>query len=313
MNQSTVDALTAAGLDVAEVHDIVLRALAEDLGPDGLDVTSVATIPADQTDTGDLVARAPGVVAGLAVAAAVFDAASTAATPAHSGAPAPDGSGAGSVSFVAAVKDGERVTRGDVLATVSGPTRALLTAERTALNLICRMSGVATHTRAWADALAGTKATVLDTRKTTPGLRILDKYAVRAGGGANKRMGLYDVAMIKDNHKLAAGSLTAAYERVRATFPQVPVQVEVTTVAEAREAVDAGATFLLCDNMSAELLAEVVGAVGGRAELEATGNLTLAVAGRYARTGVDYLSVGGLTHSSPILDIAMDLRSRTGS
>ncbi len=313
MNQSTVDALTAAGLDAAEVHDIVLRALAEDLGPDGLDVTSVATIPADQTDTGDLVARAPGVIAGLAVAAAVFDAASASATPAGGGTRSADGSGAGTVSFVPAAKDGERVTRGDVLATVSGPTRALLTAERTALNLICRMSGVATHTRAWADALAGTKATVLDTRKTTPGLRILDKYAVRAGGGANKRMGLYDVAMIKDNHKLAAGSLTAAYERVRATFPQVPVQVEVTTVAEAREAVGAGATFLLCDNMSAELLAEVVDAVGGRAELEATGNLTLAVAGRYARTGVDYLSVGALTHSSPILDIAMDLRSRTGS
>jgi nicotinate-nucleotide pyrophosphorylase (carboxylating) len=179
---------------------------------------------------------------------------------------------------------------------------------------------------------------VLDTRKTTPGLRILDKYAVRAGGGANKRMGLYDVAMIKDNHKLAAGSITAAYRRMREAFPQVPVQVEVTTVAEAREAVDAGADFLLCDNMSAALLREVVAAVGGpvggvgrgaeggpvggaeggavggagrrRVELEATGNLTLAVAREYADTGVDYLSVGGLTHSSPILDIALDLRSR---
>ncbi|HEY2674885.1 MAG TPA: carboxylating nicotinate-nucleotide diphosphorylase [Rugosimonospora sp.] len=314
MNQSTVDALVADGLDVAEVHDIVLRALAEDLGPDGLDVTSVATIPAEQTDTGDLVARAPGVVAGLAVAAAVFDVASSDMP--SGGAPLPGIAGegvGGSASFLAAVKDGERVARGDVLATVSGPTRALLTAERTALNLICRMSGVATHTRAWADALAGTRATVLDTRKTTPGLRILDKYAVRAGGGANKRMGLYDVAMIKDNHKLAAGSLTAAYDRIRAAFPQVPIQVEVTTVAEAQEAVAAGATFLLCDNMSADLLGEVVEAVGDRAELEATGNLTLAVAGRYAQTGVDYLSVGGLTHSSPILDIAMDLRSRGDS
>jgi nicotinate-nucleotide pyrophosphorylase (carboxylating) len=303
MNQSTVDSLTADGLDVAEVNDIVLRALAEDLGPDGLDVTSVATIPAEQVGIGDLVARAPGVVAGLAVAAAVFDVASAADR-------GTAGSPAGTASFAAVVKDGERVARGDVLATVSGPTRALLTAERTALNLLCRMSGVATHTRAWADALAGSKATVLDTRKTTPGLRLLDKYAVRAGGGANKRMGLYDVAMIKDNHKLAAGSITAAYDRVRAAFPQVPIQVEVTTVAEALEAVAAGATFLLCDNMSAELLREVVVAVDGRAELESTGNLTLAVAGRYAQTGVDYLSVGGLTHSSPILDIAMDLRSR---
>ncbi|GAA5196904.1 carboxylating nicotinate-nucleotide diphosphorylase [Rugosimonospora acidiphila] len=310
MNQSTVDALTADGLDVAEVQDIVRRALAEDLGPDGVDVTSVATIPAEQTDTGDLVARAPGVVAGLAVAAAVFDLASSAATPAHAGSPAGGTAAPGGATFVAVAKDGERVVRGDVLATISGPTRALLTAERTALNLLCRMSGVATHTRAWADVLAGSKATVLDTRKTTPGLRILDKYAVRAGGGANKRMGLYDVAMIKDNHKLAAGSLTAAYDRIRAAFPDVPIQVEVTTVDEAREAVAAGATFLLCDNMSSELLSEVVGAVGGRAELEATGNLTLEVARRYAETGVDYLSVGGLTHSSPILDIAMDLRSR---
>ena len=191
-----------------------------------------------------------------------------------------------------------------------GPTRSLLTAERTALNLISRMSGVATHTRKWADALAGTKATVLDTRKTTPGLRALEKYAVRAGGGTNKRMGLYDVAMIKDNHKLAAGGITAAYRLVRAAFPDVPVQVEVTTLAEAREAVEAGAGFLLCDNMSPGLLREVAGAVGDRAELEATGNLTLDTVAAYAATGVDYLSVGGLTHSSPILDIAMDLRPR---
>jgi nicotinate-nucleotide pyrophosphorylase (carboxylating) len=296
MRQSTMDMLDSAGLDPVAVQDIVLRALAEDLGPSGVDVTSVATIPAEQTDTGELVARADGVVAGLAVAAAVFDVAS-----------------AGTVEIGLSIKDGERVARGAPLATVAGPTRALLTAERTALNLLCRMSGVATHTRRWADLLAGTGATVLDTRKTTPGLRILEKYAVRAGGGANKRMGLYDVAMVKDNHKLAAGSITAAYERVRAAFPEVPVQVEVTTVAEAVEAVAGGAVFLLCDNMSPSLLREVVAAVGGRAELEATGNLTLDVAREYADTGVDYLSVGGLTHSSPILDIAMDLRQRDAS
>jgi nicotinate-nucleotide pyrophosphorylase (carboxylating) len=279
-----------------EVRRIVAQALTEDLGPDGLDVTSVATIPADQVGTGDLIARADGVVAGLAVAAAVFDQAS-----------------AGTVVFEEKASDGARVTRGDVLATVSGSTRALLTAERTALNLLCRMSGVATHTRAWADALAGTKALVLDTRKTTPGLRILEKYAVRAGGGTNKRMGLYDVAMIKDNHKVAAGGIAPAYRLVRAAFPQVPVQVEVTTVAEAVEAVEAGATFLLCDNMKPALLRQVVAAVGGRAELEATGGLTLARAHEFAATGVDYLSVGGLTHSSPILDIALDLRPRSES
>jgi nicotinate-nucleotide pyrophosphorylase (carboxylating) len=276
------------------VREIVRRALTEDLGPDGLDVTSVATIPADQTDTGDLVARADGVVAGLDVAAAVFDEAS-----------------AGTAGWERKASDGAWVARGDVLATVSGPTRAILTAERTALNLLCRMSGVATHTRAWSDALAGTKALVLDTRKTTPGLRVLEKYAVRAGGGTNKRMGLYDVAMIKDNHKLAAGSLTNAYRLVRSAFPDVPIQVEVTTVAEAVESVEAGATFLLCDNMEPALLRQVVAAVGGRAELEATGGLTLDRAREFAETGVDYLSVGALTHSSPILDIALDLRTRS--
>jgi nicotinate-nucleotide pyrophosphorylase (carboxylating) len=281
-------------VDSDAVREIVRRALAEDLGPDALDVTSLATIPADQTGTGDLVARADGVVAGLAVAAAVFDEAS-----------------AGTLSFETKASDGARVARGDVLATVAGPTRAMLTAERTALNLLCRMSGVATHTRAWADALAGTKALVLDTRKTTPGLRVLEKYAVRAGGGTNKRMGLYDVAMIKDNHKLAAGGLTNAYRLVRSAFPDVPVQVEVTTVAEAVESVEAGATFLLCDNMEPALLRSVVAAVGGRAELEATGGLTLGRAREFAETGVDYLSVGALTHSSPILDIALDLRPRS--
>ncbi|MFI5840784.1 carboxylating nicotinate-nucleotide diphosphorylase [Catenuloplanes sp. NPDC051500] len=290
-SEATVKALDEAGLPVAEIERIVRTALDEDLGPEHRDVTSESTIPAGQTDTADLVARADGVVAGLAVAAAVFELSS-----------------GRTAEVVLISKDGTPVKRGDVLATVTGPTRALLTAERTALNLLCRASGVATHTRAWANELAGTKATVLDTRKTTPGLRVLEKYAVRAGGGTNKRMGLYDVAMIKDNHKLAAGGLTAAYRRVRETFPDVPVQVEVTTVAEAVESVEAGADFLLCDNMSPALLREVVAAVGDRAELEATGGLTLAVAAEYGATGVDYLSVGGLTHSSPILDIAMDLR-----
>ncbi|MDY7087182.1 MAG: carboxylating nicotinate-nucleotide diphosphorylase [Actinomycetota bacterium] len=280
-------------LDVAEVEMIVRTALAEDLGSPPHDVTSEATIPAGQTDTAELVARADGVVAGLPVAAIVFN----------------DTSGH-VATFEQRVAEGDRVRRGDVLAVVSGPTRALLTGERTALNLLSRMSGVATHTRRWADALAGTKATVLDTRKTTPGLRYLEKYAVRVGGGTNKRMGLYDVAMIKDNHKLAAGGIAAAFRLVREKFPDVPVQVEVTTVAEAVEAVEAGATFLLCDNMPPDRLREVVAEVGDRAELEATGNLRLETVSDYAATGVDYLSVGGLTHSSPILDIAMDLRPR---
>jgi nicotinate-nucleotide pyrophosphorylase (carboxylating) len=293
MSHARVDGPLHGGLDLAEVERVVYTALAEDLGDPPRDVTSEATIPAEQSDTVELVARAAGVVAGLPVAAQVFAATS-----------------GGTAEFDQRVEEGARVVRGDVLAVVTGPTRSLLTAERTALNLLCRMSGVATHTRRWADAVAGTKATVLDTRKTTPGLRALEKYAVRVGGGTNKRMGLYDVAMIKDNHKLAAGGITGAYRAVRERFPDVAVQVEVTTVAEALEAVEAGAEFLLCDNMTPDRLREVVAAVGDRAELEATGNLTLETVEAYAATGVDYLSVGGLTHSSPILDIAMDLRPR---
>jgi nicotinate-nucleotide pyrophosphorylase len=291
VNQSTVDLLEAAGLPVAAVTRIVTAALEEDLGTPPRDVTSLATIDAAQQSTGDLVARSSGVVAGLPVAAAVFDLVSD-----------------GTASFVLQVTDGVRVARGDVLATVTGSTRSLLAAERTALNLLCRLSGIATHTRAWADRLAGTKTRVLDTRKTTPGLRVLEKYAVRAGGGTNKRMGLYDVAMVKDNHAVAAGGVVAAYRRVREAFPDVPVQVEVTTVDEAVAVVEAGADFLLCDNMPPDLLRQVVAAVGDRAELEATGGLTLDVAAEYAATGVDYVSVGALTHSSPILDIAFDLR-----
>lgn len=288
MNESTVAALRAAGLDPTEVARVVSTALDEDLGPARLDVTSVATIPDDKVDTAEVVARADGVVAGLAVAAAVFEQVDA------------------RTRWESKVTDGERVARGAALATVTGPTRSLLTAERTALNLLCRMSGVATHTRAWAERLAGTKATVLDTRKTTPGLRALEKYAVRAGGGTNKRMGLYDVAMIKDNHKEAAGSITEAFNAVRSAEPDVDVQVEVETIEEALEAVAAGAVFLLCDNMSPKELAEVVEAVGERAELEATGTITLDSAVDYAATGVDYISVGALTHSSPILDIGLD-------
>lgn len=301
MREQTARAIKAEGMDPTEVQRIVQTALLEDLGHDWLDVTSAATIPADQVDTADLVARQDGVVAGLYVAQAVFEEVDSLSD---------DDSPVARITVDLKARDGDRVTRGQKLATISGPTRVLLMAERTSLNLLCRMSGVATHARAWADVLAGTKATVLDTRKTTPGMRVLEKYAVRAGGGTNKRMGLYDVAMIKDNHKLAAGSITAAYQRVREAFPNVAVQVEVETVAEAVEAVEAGADFLLLDNMAPPLLREVVEAVGDRAELEATGRLTLDIAREYAETGVDYLSTGALTHSSPIVDIALDLRPR---
>ena len=285
--------------ELTGLAELVRRALDEDLGGDpGRDVTTQATIPADQERTAHVVARADGVVAGGQVwETALRDVAR------RLGAPVP--------SVDTRVPDGATVARGEVMAVLRGRTQVLLVAERTALNVVCRLSGIATHTRRWADALAGTGAAVLDTRKTTPGLRVLEKYAVRCGGGTNKRMGLYDVAMVKDNHKLAAGSVSAAYLAVRQRFPDVDVQVEVTTAEEAAEAVAVGARFLLCDNMSPDVLADSVksarAATSDTVELEATGGLTLDVAREYAETGVDYLSVGALTHSSPILDIALDL------
>jgi nicotinate-nucleotide pyrophosphorylase (carboxylating) len=283
---------------LARAEVIVEGALDEDLGGlPGLDVTSFATIPATQRSTAHVVARADGVVAGIPLISLVFRAVT-------------ERLGFSEVDVDLLRQDGDAVRAGDVIGILRGSTLATLVGERTMLNLVSRLSGVATLTRQWADALEGTGAMVLDTRKTTPGLRALEKYAVRCGGGTNKRMGLYDVAMIKDNHKLAAGSVSAAFEAVRRDYPAVDIQVEVTTTAEALEAVTAGARFLLCDNMSVGLLrttVEAVRSIGERVEIEATGGLTLDVARAYAETGVDFLSVGGLTHSSPILDIALDL------
>jgi nicotinate-nucleotide pyrophosphorylase (carboxylating) len=294
--------LAGTGLDEAWVTELVERTLAEDLAGGAplpadpadavaLDVTSAATVPADQLGTADLVARAPGVVAGLPLAARVVARLAPGAT------------------ITAGAADGDLVARGDVLLTVTGPVRALLAAERSALNVASRASGIATATRAWVDAVAGTGAVVLDTRKTTPGLRPLEKYAVRCGGGSNKRMGLYDVAMVKDNHVAAAGSVAAAVALVRERAPRITVQVECDTLEQVAEAVDAGADFLLLDNMTPDRLRQAVALVGDLdVDLEATGGLTLDVAREVADTGVDYLSVGALTHSSPILDLALDLR-----
>jgi len=293
------------GLDQGWLARTVRTALDEDLGPEpGRDVTTQATVPATSRGTAHLVAREAGVVAGLGVVPEVL-----AQTAARLGLDAP--------TFDARADDGDRVEAGEVLATLNGPVQVLLVAERTMLNLVCRASGVATHTRRFADALEGSGAQVLDTRKTTPGLRELEKYAVRAGGGTNKRMGLYDVAMVKDNHVVATGSIAGAVEAIRTRFPDVAIQVEADTLAQALEAVEAGATFLLLDNMPTGVMAGVVEAVRerepdtGRIELEATGNVTLDRAPEIARTGVDYLSVGALTHSSPVLDLALDLVART--
>ena len=294
MNQADV-------LDPGWLVRTVEVALDEDLGAaPGRDVTTQATVDPDVPGVAHLVAREAGVVAGLPVVAEVLRQVC-------------DRLGLAPATVELRVPDGSAVERGDVLAVLTGPVQALLVAERTALNLASRASGVATHTRRWADALAGSGAQVLDTRKTTPGLRELEKYAVRRGGGTNKRMGLHDVAMVKDNHVVAAGGVAAAVEAVRARFPDVTIQVEADTTEQALEAVAVGARFLLLDNMPTPVLAATVAAVRagegrtGRVELEATGNLTLDRAAEVAATGVDYLSVGALTHSSPILDLALDL------
>lgn len=288
-------------LDPAWTARTVAIALDEDLGPQpGRDVTTQATIPPGERGTADLVAREDGVVAGLVVIPEVLGQVAQRL-------------GLAPATVEQRVPDGSRVNRDAVLAVLAGPVQVLLVAERTLLNLVSRASGIASHTRRWADVLDGTGARVLDTRKTTPGLRALEKYAVRCGGGGNKRMGLYDVAMIKDNHVVATGSVAAAIAAVRARFPDVAIQVEADHLDQALEAVACGARFLLLDNMATPLLREVVEAVRalepqtGHIELEATGNLTLARAREVATTGVDYLSVGALTHSSPILDVALDL------
>ncbi len=290
LTDDTAARLVAAGLATTYVLDLVTRALEEDLDG-GVDVTSVATVPFDQESTADLVARADGVVAGLPVAAAVFEVATDDA-----------------VEIGWLVEDGARVRKGDMLMSLTAATRGLLTGERTALNLLCRLSGVATLTRQWVDAVEGTGAAVRDTRKTTPGLRSLEKYAVRCGGGVNHRMSLSDAAMVKDNHVVAAGGVAEAFRAVRAAFPEVPVEVEGDSVEDAVEAVEAGADLVLLDNMPVADMRRAVELVAGRARLEASGGLRLDNAREVAETGVDYLAVGALTHSAPILDIACDLR-----
>jgi nicotinate-nucleotide pyrophosphorylase (carboxylating) len=286
--------LADAGLDPVQVEDIAHLAIAEDLDG-GVDITTFATVPQDAVATGDFTAREAGVVAGLRIAEAILSVVCT-----------------DEFEVERHVEDGDRVEPDQKLLTVRTRTRDLLTAERSALNLLCRLSGIATATRRWADALEGTKARVRDTRKTTPGLRALEKYAVRCGGGVNHRMSLSDAALVKDNHVIAAGGVAAAFEAVRTQSPQVPIEVEVDTLHQVREALEAGADLILLDNFTPAETAEAVAITGGRAVLESSGRLTLDTARAYAETGVDYLAVGALTHSSPILDIGLDLRTDEG-
>lgn len=268
-----------------QIRKIIRVALEEDIGNG--DVTTLALLSAEAILSGDFVAKEPGVVAGLEVVSKTF------------------GMIDGSIDFRERVTDGKTVEAGQVLATVRGHGRGVLTAERVALNFLQRMSGVATLTRKFVEAVRGTKAIILDTRKTAPGLRILDKWAVRLGGGQNHRMGLYDMVLIKENHIAAAGTITEAVRRVQqANDRNLLVEVEVKSVAELKEAMGLAVERILLDNMSLEELSESVKTVGGRVPLEASGNITLGNVGAIAATGVDYISVGALTHSAKALDIS---------
>jgi nicotinate-nucleotide pyrophosphorylase (carboxylating) len=279
-------------LDRQWVEDLVRATIEEDLAG-GVDVTTTATVEADHVSVAEFVARADGVVAGLEIAELVIRLIA----------------GKDEVEIEHSVADGVTVPAGAVLMTVRGKTRQLLTAERTALNLLCHLSGVATLTSRWVAAVDGTGAVIRDTRKTMPLLRSLEKYAVRCGGGQNHRMALSDAALIKDNHVIAAGGVAEAFRLVRKAYPDLSVEVEVDSVEDALIAVESGAELILLDNMPVPQLREAVEKVAGRARLEASGGLSLEVAREVAETGVDYLAVGALTHSAPVLDIAMDLQA----
>lgn len=289
----TTELLRESGLEVEDVLRVVRTALAEDLryGPDA---TTASTVPAEAVAVGELTPRSPGVVAGIPAALAVFDAVL--------------GEG---YELIEVRTDGDRLNAGEPALVLRGPVRGLLTAERTALNLLCHLSGIATATAAWVSAVDGTGCAIRDSRKTLPGLRLLQKYAVRAGGGVNHRMGLGDAVLIKDNHVVAAGSVTAALRAACEHAPELACEVEVDSLEQLDEALTAGADEILLDNFVPADCAEAVrrrNAVSPKTRLEASGGLRLEVARAYAETGVDFLAVGALTHSSPVLDLGMDLR-----
>ncbi len=274
-------------LPESEIERVVRRALREDLGSG--DVTTNWIIPADQTSQAIIIAKAEGVIAGLEVARAVFRLVDP------------------RITFEPVVGDGAAVKPRDLVARLAGPTRGLLSGERVALNFMQRLSGTASMARAYSQAIAGTRAVVLDTRKTTPGLRLLEKYAVRMGGGQNHRIGLYDMVLIKDNHIQAAGSITAAVQRVKAkNRKRLPIEVEVRTLPELEEALGLGVDRILLDNMDCAQMRQAVEVAAGRTPLEASGNVTLQNIRQVAETGVDYISSGALTHSVKALDLSLD-------
>lgn len=270
---------------------VVERALAEDIGTG--DVTSLSVLPSGLQLTGQILSKEEGVIAGLEVAAAAFRLADA------------------NVKMTPRTVDGQAIGAGQVVAEVTGPAVGILSGERVALNFLQRMSGIATMTRQYVRAVAGTKAVILDTRKTAPGLRVLDKLAVRLGGGQNHRLGLFDMVLIKDNHIAAAGGIAEAVRRARAAVGErLKIEVEVTSLAQLEEAVRAGADRVMLDNMSVDEMAEAVGLAGGRVELEASGNVSLDNVADIAATGVDFISVGALTHSVRALDMSLEVTGR---
>ena len=299
ISSATAAALASAGLQVKDVQRVIKEALREDLGA-GPDVTTQSTVPKDQRSRAVFATRSAGCIAGIDIAVAVLEMVC----------------GQKNVLVEKKASDADRVVPGQVLMHVTAPTRGLLTAERTALNLLGHLSGIASATRKWTDAIAASGAQVRDTRKTTPGLRALEKYAVRCGGGVNHRMSLSDAALVKDNHIVAAGGVAQAFAAVRAATPKIAVEIEVDTLEQLHVALGAGADLVLLDNMppavlrDAVLIAEAHRATTGKSViLEASGGLTLDNAADVAATGVRYISVGALTHSSSVLDIGLDMQA----
>jgi nicotinate-nucleotide pyrophosphorylase (carboxylating) len=268
--------------------DLIRRALAEDLAG-GQDITSVATVSGNESVVADFVARKAGVIAGVEMAVATLRE-------------------VGITDIDVRLNDGDEVSPGSAVMTVRGDTRAILLAERTALNFLGHLGGIATLTNTWVKAIAGTACTIRDTRKTTPGMRLLEKAAVVAGGGANHRLSLSDAALIKDNHIAAAGGVSAAFSKVRAAFPDAFVEIEVDSLEQLKEVATQKPDLVLLDNMSPAQCKEAVTFVAGRFKLEASGGISLENALAYAQSGVDYLAIGALTHSAPVLDIGLDMK-----
>jgi nicotinate-nucleotide pyrophosphorylase (carboxylating) len=270
-------------------QELIKAALAEDLAG-GADITSEATISADANSSADFVARMDGVIAGSNIAHAVL-------------------AEVGITDVTQLKKDGDSVKAGDILISVRGNTRAILLAERTALNFFCHLSGIATLTNKWVKEVSGTKCQVRDTRKTTPGMRVIEKYAVRMGGGVNHRMSLSDAALIKDNHIAAAGGVVAAFAKVRSTYPNAEIEIEVDTLEQLKEVLPLSPDLILLDNMNPEECSQAVALVNGKCKLEASGGISISNARAYAQSGVDYIAIGALTHSAPVFDIGLDLRT----